>query len=109
MELTAAIALLTAALTPFIVAVFTRPDLTPARKRLIAGAVAVALAVIVAVATRAIEGVPLEWSAWTGRFLIALGVIVSMAQGFYRAFKDAVDAVEGGVSLPRRAMPGGGV
>lgn len=76
--------------------------------RRIAGAVAVALAVIVAVATSAIEGVPLEWSAWTGRFLVALGVIVSMAQGFYRAFKDAVDAVEGGVSLPRRAMPGGG-
>ena len=108
MELTAAIALLVAALTPFIVAVFTRPDLSPARKRLIAGAVAVALAVIVTVATRAVEGVPLELSEWMARLLIALGVIVSMAQGFYGAFKDAVDAVEGGVSLPRRAKPGGG-
>lgn len=93
MTLLAAIALITSALAPFITAIFTHPELSPGRKRFIAGCVAVVLGVVVAIATGQISGVPqgfVDWLAWA---LVSIGVVISVSQGFYRAWKDAVDKV----------------
>ena len=93
MTLLAAIALIASALAPFITAVFTHPELSPARKRLIAGCVAFVLGVVVAIATGQISGVPQGFVDWLGWALISIGVVISVSQGFYHAWKDAVDNV----------------
>ena len=104
MELTAAVAVIVAACAPFVVALLSRPDMKPGTKRAISIGVAVVLGVIVAIATRQIDGVPEAWSATLAQALIAAAIIVSLAQGYYRAFLDAVKAVEAASSPePRRA------
>lgn len=105
LTLTAAISVIVAALVPFVAAIFTRPDMSATRKRVVAIAVAVVVAAVVAIATRSIEGVPESWSTTVASVVIAVGVIVSLAQGYYRAFKDAVKSLESATSsTPKRAL-----
>lgn len=94
MQLSAAVAILTAVVAPFLIAVITRPDWTSVRKRYVALAVCVVLGVIVAVATGQIAGVPGTVQAWVQQFIIDVGIVVSLAQGFYMALKDPVAKVE---------------
>lgn len=91
MTLAAAIALIAAALAPFITAIFVHPDLSPTKKRLIAGAIAVVLGIIVAIATGQIVGVPQTWIDNISWGLISIGIVVSISQGFYKAWKGTVD------------------
>ena len=87
MTLAAAIALIASALAPFVTALLAREDLSPNRKRLIAGAVATVLGALTAVATGQLTGVPqgvIDWLAWA---LVSIGIVISLAQGFYQAFK----------------------
>ncbi len=91
MTLLAAIALIAAAIAPFITAVFTHPELSAPRKRAVAGAVSVILGSVVAIATGQISGVPqsvIDWLTW---LLVSIGVVISISQGFYRAWKGTVD------------------
>lgn len=94
MELTAAIAIIVAAIAPFITALFTRPNMSASTKRLIAGGVAVALGAVVAIATGKVSGVPAEWIASLTWLLVTAAIVVSLAQGFYRAFQGTVKTVE---------------
>ena len=99
MELTAAIAvIIAAAIVPFGTALLTRPDMPAARKRVLAGVVALVAAAIVTVATGQVEGLPPSLVAWSARALVVAGIIVSLAQGYYRAFKGAVDRIEAATS-----------
>lgn len=91
MTLVAAIALIASALAPFITAVLVHPDLSPFKKRLIAGGVAVVLGILAAVATGQISGVPqtvIDWLTWA---LVSVGIVISLSSGFYKAWKDVVD------------------
>lgn len=99
MELTAAVAILVAAIAPFIVAIFTHPTMQPTIKRAIAGGIAVVLAVIVSIATGKITGVPSDWITGLTWIIVTAAIIVSMAQGFYAAWKPAVEKVERATSL----------
>lgn len=94
MEITAAIAVIVAAIAPFVTATLTRPDMDPTRKRVIAGGIAVTLGVIVAVAMGMLEGVPLAWQQWAASILVSVAIVVGLAQGFYAQFKPAVQTVE---------------
>ena len=94
MELTAAVAIIAAAIAPFIVAIFTRPDMSPTTKRLIAGGISVVLGIVVAIATGRISGVPADWISSLTWVLVSVAIIISLAQGFYGAWKPAVKAVE---------------
>ena len=98
MELTAAIAVIVAAIAPFITALFTRPGLADNTKRLIAAGVAVVLGAVVAVATGQIEGAPPELTGWLVRVLVAIAIVVSLAQGFYNQFKGPVRKLESATS-----------
>lgn len=97
MELTAAIALLVAAIAPFITALFTRPNLSDGKKRAVAGLVAIVLAVLTTVASGTIQGTPPEWSAGVSWFLVSAAIIIAAAQAFYAAWKPAVEVVEANV------------
>jgi len=99
MELTAAVAIIVAAIAPFIVAIFTYPGMADWLKRLIAGAVSVALGIIVAIATGKITGVPADWISGLIWVLVTVAIIISLAQGFYAAWKPAVKIVEAKTSL----------
>ena len=99
MELTAAVAIIVAAIAPFIVAIFTYPGMADWLKRLIAGAVSVALGIIVAIATGKITGVPADWISGLIWVLVTVAIIISLAQGFYAAWKPAVKALEAKTSL----------
>lgn len=94
MELTAAVAILVAVVAPFVIAVIVRPTWTPDQKRNAAIVVAVVLGVIVAVATGRIEQIPATVASWTAQGIIVVGVVVSLAQGFYQALKGTLTKVE---------------
>ena len=105
MELTAAVAILVAVVAPFVIAVITRPTWTPDQKRNTALIVAVVLGVIVAVATGRIEQIPAIVTSWLAQGTIVIGIVVSLAQGFYQALKPAVVKVEAATS-PAPIVPG---
>lgn len=95
MTLAAAIAVIAAAIAPFITALFARKDLTPTQKRIVAGVVAIVLGTLVAIATGQITGVPQSWIDWLSWVLVSIGLVISLAQGFYRAWKGTLEKVEG--------------
>jgi len=101
MELTAAVAIIVAAIAPFIVAIFTHPTMRPEIKRFIAGGIAVVLGIVVAMATGKISGVPADWISGLTWVLVSTAIIISLAQGFYGAWKPAVKVVEKATSLER--------
>ena len=81
-------------ITPFIVAVLTHPTMTPAIKRIISLMVALAVGVIVAVSTGAITEIPVTIQEAFARSVVVVGIVVALAQVYYRQFKDAVKTVE---------------
>ncbi len=108
MELTAAVAILVAVVAPFVIAVITRPDWSPDKKRNTAIVVAVVLGMIVAIATGRIEQIPATVQSWVSQAVIVVGIVVSLAQGFYQALKGTLTKVESATSpapVPQRALP----
>ena len=94
LTVSAAIAIIVAALAPFVTALLTNPTMDARLRRFIAGAVAVVLGVVVAVATGLVVGVPPELVAWLAQVLITVAIVVSLAQGFYAQFKGSVDKLD---------------
>jgi protein-S-isoprenylcysteine O-methyltransferase Ste14 len=94
LSVSAAVAIIAAALAPFITALFTSPKMSPAARRFIAGVVAVVLGLVVAVGTGLLVGVPPEVVAWTAQALVTVAIVVSLAQGFYAQWKGAVDKLD---------------
>ena len=81
-------------ITPFIVAIMTHPTMKPAHKRGIALVAAVMVGIIVAVATGAITEIPVTIQSAIARSVVVVGIVVALAQVYYRQFKDAVKTVE---------------
>ena len=81
-------------ITPFIVAIMTHPTMKPAHKRAIALGVSVMVGLIVAVATGAITEIPVTIQSAIARAVVVVGIVVALAQVYYRQFKDAVKTVE---------------
>ena len=81
-------------ITPFIVAIMTHPTMKPARKRNIALAASVMVGLITATATGAISEIPVTIQSAIGRYVVVVGIVVALAQVYYRQFKDAVKTVE---------------
>ena len=81
-------------ITPFLVAIMTHPTMKPAHKRAIALGVSVMVGLIVAVATGAIIEIPVTIQGAVARSVVVAGIVVALAQGYYRQFKDAVKTVE---------------
>ena len=95
MDFTAAIGVIVGGvITPFIVAILTHPTMKPEHKRAIAFAVSFMVGLVVAVATGAIAEVPITVQGALARSVIVVGIVVALAQVYYRQFKDAVKAVE---------------
>lgn len=94
MEFMAAIAVIVAVLSPFITALFTKPNMSDNRKRLIAGSVSVVLGLLVALGSGQIVGVPQEVQDWVIRVIVVVGIVVSLAQGFYKQLRPAVKSFE---------------
>lgn len=107
MTFTAALALLVAAVAPFVVAIITRPQWSADVKRYVAGGVCVVLGLVAAVGTGAIDGIPDSWQAWTVRIVVAAGIVVSLGQGFYQVFKPLVDKLEAATTPARRSIGDG--
>lgn len=81
-------------ITPFIVAILTHPTMKPQYKRGISLGVAVMVGLVVAVATGAITEIPINVQSALARSVVVVGVVVALAQVYYRQFKDAVKTVE---------------
>ena len=94
-------------ITPFIVAIFTHPRMNPSHKRVIALLVALIMGIIVAVATGAIVEIPLSIQSGVARVVVIAGIVVALAQVYYRQFKDSVKTLESvGQNGPRDKMMG---
>lgn len=89
-----AISLLAAAIAPFIVALFARPDTPSSTKRLIAAGVAIVLGILTAIVTGQFTWASDELVDGLTATLISIGIVMTLAQGFYRQFKDAVVQIE---------------
>ena len=83
----------TALLVPFIVALFSSPKMSPGMKRGIAVIISGLVGFLVAVATNSLD-VPDVYVNFTRRAIISIGVVTALAQGYYKLFKTATDAVE---------------
>ena len=95
MDFTTAIGIIVGGvITPFIVAVLTHPTMKPAQKRVIALGAAVTVGFIVAVSTGAITEIPVTIQEAIARSVVVVGIVVALAQVYYRQFKDAVKNVE---------------
>ena len=81
-------------LTPFIVAIMTHPTMKSEHKRATALAVSVVVGLIVAIATGAITEIPVTIQDLIARSVAVVGIVVALAQVYYRQFKDAVKIVE---------------
>lgn len=92
MELTAAIGIIGALVVPLLVAVIVRPDWSPERKRNWTLVVCLVVGLVVGVGTGAVETTDTV-RGWFARVLIGLGVVTGLANGFYKALKDPVDAL----------------
>ena len=86
MEFMAAIAVIVAVSSPFITALFTKPYMSETRKHIIAGSVSIVLGLIVALGSGQIVGVPQDVQDWVIRVIVVVGIVVSLAQGFYKQF-----------------------
>lgn len=85
--------LLASVLTPFITALFTKPDTPSSTKRLIAAVVSVVLGTLVAIVTGQVT--------WANNAIyglasvpIIIGIVMALAQGFYLQLKDFVGQIE---------------
>lgn len=96
----------TSLVVPYVVALISRPDLTPDRKRAIALAASVLLGLLAAILT---GGVPLPAQAvdWIGRAVVVVATVTGLAQGFYRAIP-GIGALEASTTpgyTPERIAP----
>lgn len=94
MALSAAIAVIVAAIAPFITALLTYPGMASWLKRLTAGVVALVLGTVVAIATGQIAGAPPGLVDLLASWIVTVAIIVSLAQGYYAVFKDAAKKLE---------------
>ena len=81
-------------ITPFLVAIMTHPTMKSEHKRATALAVSVVVGLIVAIATGAITEIPTTIQNLIARSVVVVGIVVALAQVYYRQFKDAVKIVE---------------
>lgn len=97
--------ILGAVVTIYGTAIATNPAMPASRKRLIAAILAVALGVMSALITGAIEGVPADVTAWVTRATLAVAGVIIASQGFYGAFKGHLQDVAASTSsTPKRAI-----
>lgn len=89
-----ALTLIASAVAPFIVALFTRPDMSASTKRLIAAGVAIVLGLLTAIVTGQVSWATEAVVNGLTNTLITIGIVMTLAQGFYNQFKDAVKQVE---------------
>ena len=104
MELTAAIALVGAFVVPFLVALIVKPDWEPERKRRWTFVVCVIVGLGVGIGTGQVETTE-TIRGWMARILIGLGVVTGLANGFYKAFKDQVDALSAATNVGAPVLP----
>ena len=89
-----ALAMIAGVVVPFVTALFTNPVMTPAKKRLISGGVAVVFGLLSAIITGQLGWIPPNIVAWVTTFVVSVGVVIAAAQGFYKQFKGAVESLE---------------
>lgn len=94
MSALAALALLASIVTPFITALFTKPDMQASTKRLIAAGVAIVLGIVTAIVTGQFSWASEDLVQSVTTALVTAGVVMALAQGFYSQFKDAVKGIE---------------
>ena len=93
LTLSVAILLIASAISPWITALFKRDDMGDTQKRVLAGVVATVLGGIVAIATGQITGIPQSFIDWLSWLLLSIGVVISLAQGFYKQWQGATNNI----------------
>lgn len=97
--------IISGAIAPFLTALFTTPNMNPNHKRIILVCVAVGQGIVLGVGSGVIEGVPGGIADMVKHVVIAIAVIVGLAQGMYETLKPLVKGLEEVTSeSPRRAV-----
>lgn len=95
MDMTQAISIIIGGMiVPIITALFTRPNMDSATKRMIVIGVSVFVGIVMAIGTGAIQGVPSEITVWIERVIVAVSTVVALSQGYYNIFKDSIKQFE---------------
>lgn len=83
-----------AVLLPFLVALFTRPEMTSARKRGVVIIASIVVGALTAIVTGQIDAIPAEFSVWITRILGWIAAIALASQAAYKLLEDPVKALE---------------
>lgn len=79
---------------PLVTALFTRPRMRPESKQITAVVVSVFVAIAFAIGSGMVEGVPAIVTVWFTRIVLFAGIIIPLAQGYYRLLKPAAKQIE---------------
>ena len=94
MEISVALGILSGLVATILTAIINQPTWTPERKRTVSLIVATFWAIVAAIASGVIVGIPPDVSDWVVRIVIMLAGVVISAQGLYAQFKDILKKLE---------------
>ena len=94
MEITVALGILAGLVATIVTAIINHPSWSDKTKRGVSLAVSAVWAIVAAVASGVIVGMPPEVTDWAVRILIMIAGVVVSAQGIYAQFKDVLKNLE---------------
>ena len=94
MDITVALGILAGLVATVVTAIINHPAWSPQRKRVVSLVVSTFWAIIAALGSGAIAGVPSEVTDWVVRIIVMIAGVVVSAQGIYSQFKDVLTTIE---------------
>ena len=94
MDITVALGILAGLVATVVTAVVNNPTWSPQRKRVVSLVVSTFWAIIAALGSGVIVGVPSEVTDWVVRIIVMIAGVVVSAQGIYSQFKDILKTIE---------------
>lgn len=94
MDITVALGILAGLVATVVTAVVNNPTWSPQRKRVVSLVVSTFWAIIAALGSGVIVGVPPEVTDWVVRIIVMIAGVVVSAQGIYSQFKDILKTIE---------------
>lgn len=94
MDITVALGILAGLVATVVTAVINHPTWSSERKRAVSLAVSTFWAIIAALGSGVIVGVPSEVTDWVVRIVVMIAGVVISAQGIYLQFKDILNTIE---------------
>ena len=105
MTIQAAMLVIVALAATIVTAIYNKPDWSEDKKRNASVVIAAFLGAVYAIVTRQVSGIPNDIVDGISYIIISAAFVITAAQGFYRAFKTPLSALETKVNGTRYIEP----